>query len=72
MLLDADGDGTFDETKPFAGPFHCVQGMAWKQGPKGPELWVANAPDLTVARGAMPQARPGRYDRGHEWRRQSP
>jgi putative membrane-bound dehydrogenase-like protein len=50
MLVDADGDGTFDEAKPFAGPFHCVQGMAWKQGPEGPELWVANAPDLTVAR----------------------
>jgi putative membrane-bound dehydrogenase-like protein len=50
MLVDADGDGTFDAKKPFAGPFHCVQGMAWKQGPRGPELWVANAPDLTVAR----------------------
>jgi putative membrane-bound dehydrogenase-like protein len=50
MLVDADGDGTFEATKPFAGPFHCVQGMAWKQGPRGPELWVANAPDLTVAR----------------------
>ena len=50
MLVDADGDGSFEATKPFAGPFHCVQGMAWKQGPKGPELWVANAPDLTVAR----------------------
>ena len=50
MLVDADADGTFEATKPFAGPFHCVQGMAWKQGPKGPELWVANAPDLTVAR----------------------
>ncbi len=50
MLGDADGDGTFDSAKPFAGPFHCVQGMAWKQGPRGPELWVANAPDLTVAR----------------------
>jgi putative membrane-bound dehydrogenase-like protein len=50
MLGDADGDGTFDSATPFAGPFHCVQGMAWKQGPRGPELWVANAPDLTVAR----------------------
>ncbi|MFM9196735.1 MAG: PVC-type heme-binding CxxCH protein, partial [Planctomycetia bacterium] len=50
MLVDADGDGSFEATKPFAGPFHCVQGMAWKQGAKGPELWVANAPDLTVAR----------------------
>lgn len=50
MLIDADGDGTFDAAKPFAGPFHCVQGMAWRQGPRGPELWVANAPDLTVAR----------------------
>jgi len=50
MLVDADGDGTFDQAKSFAGPFHCVQGMAWKQGPRGPELWVANAPDLTVAR----------------------
>ena len=50
MLVDADGDGTFDQATPFAGPFHCVQGMAWKDGPRGRELWVANAPDLTVAR----------------------
>ena len=41
QLVDADGDGTFDAAKAFAGPFHCVQGMAWKQGPRGPELWVA-------------------------------
>ena len=32
QLVDADGDGTFDAAKTFAGPFHCVQGMAWKQG----------------------------------------
>ncbi|MBM4011559.1 MAG: c-type cytochrome [Planctomycetes bacterium] len=50
QLVDADADGTFDAAKTFAGPFHCVQGMAWKQGPRGPELWVANAPDLTIAR----------------------
>lgn len=50
QLIDADGDGTFEAAKTFAGPFHCVQGLAWKQGPRGPELWVANAPDLTIAR----------------------
>lgn len=50
QLVDADADGTFDAAKTFAGPFHCVQGMAWKQGPRGPELWVANAPDLTIVR----------------------
>ena len=50
QLVDADGDGTFDAAKTFAGPFHCVQGMAWKQGSRGPELWVANAPDLTIVR----------------------
>lgn len=50
QLVDADGDGTFDAAQTFAGPFHCVQGMAWKQGPRGPELWVANAPELTIAR----------------------
>ena len=33
MLVDADGDGSFEAKKPLAGPFHCVQGMAWKLGP---------------------------------------
>lgn len=50
QLVDADADGTFDAAKTFAGPFHCVQGMAWKHGPRGPELWVANSPDLTIVR----------------------
>jgi putative membrane-bound dehydrogenase-like protein len=50
QLVDSDADGAFDTAKSFAGPFHCVQGMAWKRGPRGPELWVANAPDLTIAR----------------------
>jgi putative membrane-bound dehydrogenase-like protein len=50
QLVDADGYGSFEAAKPFAGPFHCVQGMAWKQGPRGPELWVANAPELTIVR----------------------
>jgi putative membrane-bound dehydrogenase-like protein len=50
QLVDADGDGTFEAAKTFAGPFHCVQGMAWKRGPRGPELWVAHAPELTIVR----------------------
>jgi putative membrane-bound dehydrogenase-like protein len=50
QLVDADADGTFDAAKTFAGPFHCVQGMAWKRGPRGAELWVANSPDLTIVR----------------------
>ncbi|MEX0717808.1 MAG: PVC-type heme-binding CxxCH protein [Planctomycetaceae bacterium] len=46
ILIDADGDGRVDETKTFAEGFNCIQALAWK----GRDLWVANAPDLTIVR----------------------
>lgn len=46
ILKDTDGDGTADQTHTFATGFNCVQGLAWH----GRDLWVANAPDLTVVR----------------------
>ena len=46
MLIDDDGDGTADRRKTFAEGFNSIQGLAWK----GNDLWVANAPDLTVVR----------------------
>lgn len=46
MVRDADGDGEAETTKVFAEGFNCVQGLAWH----GRDLWVANAPDLTVVR----------------------
>ncbi len=46
FVLDHDGDGRADETKVFATGFNCIQGIAWH----GDELWIANAPDLTVVR----------------------
>ncbi|MDA7618254.1 PmoA family protein [Verrucomicrobia bacterium] len=46
ILLDRDGDGVADQRKQFAGGLNSIQGMAWR----GNELWVANAPDLTVLR----------------------
>ena len=46
ILLDRDGDGIADDRKTFAEGFNSVQGIAWH----GNDLWVANAPDLTVVR----------------------
>ncbi len=46
ILLDADGDGTADGRHEFASGFNAIQGLAWR----GDQLWVANAPDLTVVR----------------------
>jgi putative membrane-bound dehydrogenase-like protein len=46
IVLDADGDGVADKTKVFATGFNCIQGLAWR----GHDLWVANAPDLTIVR----------------------
>lgn len=46
LVLDTDGDGTADQTRTFATGFNAIQGMAWH----GSDLWVANAPDLTVVR----------------------
>jgi putative membrane-bound dehydrogenase-like protein len=46
MVEDRDGDGVADAVRTFAEGFNCVQGLAWH----GRDLWVANAPDLTVVR----------------------
>jgi len=45
-VLDTDGDGKADRTKVFATGFNAIQGLAWR----GRDLWVANAPDLTIVR----------------------
>lgn len=46
ILVDRDGDGVADEARVFATGFNSIQAMAWK----GRDLYVANAPDLTVVR----------------------
>ena len=46
IVTDADGNGVADTTVVFATGFNAVQGLAWR----GRDLWVANAPDLTVVR----------------------
>ncbi|QEF98926.1 Cytochrome c [Stieleria maiorica] len=46
ILIDEDGDGAADDIKTFAEGFNSVQGIAWH----GDDLWIANAPDLTVVR----------------------
>ena len=46
ILIDDDRDGIADGRKTFAEGFNSVQGIAWH----GSDLWVANAPDLTVVR----------------------
>ena len=46
ILIDDDGDGIADRRRTFAEGFNSIQGLAWK----GRDLWVANAPDLTVVR----------------------
>lgn len=46
LVLDTDGDGRADRTQVFATGFNAIQGLAWR----GRDLWVANAPDLTVVR----------------------
>ena len=46
ILIDDDNDGVAETVKTFAEGLNCVQAMAWK----GNELWVANAPELTVLR----------------------
>ena len=46
LLLDSDNDGVADGRKIFATGFNSIQGLAWK----GNDLYVANAPELTVVR----------------------
>jgi len=46
IMIDQDGDGRFDSKKQFATGFNSIQSIAWH----GRDLWIANAPDLTVVR----------------------
>jgi putative membrane-bound dehydrogenase-like protein len=46
ILIDEDGDGKADRSKPFAQGFNHIQDLAWR----GDELWVAAAPELVVLR----------------------
>jgi putative membrane-bound dehydrogenase-like protein len=46
LLIDSDGDGVADQRKEFARGFNSIQGLAWK----GRDLYVANAPELTIVR----------------------
>ena len=46
IILDKNGDGSADSRIEFASGFNSIQGLAWK----GNDLWVANAPDLTLVR----------------------
>ena len=46
ILMDPDGDGVFDKKHQFATGFNNIQGLCWH----GSDLWIANAPDLTIVR----------------------
>ncbi len=46
IMIDEDDDGRFDSKKQFATGFNSIQSIAWR----GRDLWIANAPDLTVVR----------------------
>ncbi len=46
IMLDSDDDGVFDDRHQFATGFNNIQGLCWH----GDDLWVANAPDLTIVR----------------------
>lgn len=46
LMIDSDNDGVFDKKHPFASGFNNIQGLCWH----GDDLWIANAPDLTIVR----------------------
>ena len=46
IIIDKNGDGSADSRIEFASGFNSIQGLAWN----GNDLWVANAPDLTLVR----------------------
>ncbi|MDE0860750.1 MAG: PmoA family protein [Akkermansiaceae bacterium] len=46
ILIDEDENGSADSRKQYATGFNSIQGLAWR----GRDLYVANAPDLTIAR----------------------
>lgn len=46
IVTDENKDGTADKTHTFATGLNAIQSLAWR----GRDLWVANAPDLTIVR----------------------
>jgi len=46
ILNDTNGDGKFDDKHEFATGFNNIQGLCWH----GSDLWIANAPDLTIVK----------------------
>ncbi|MEY3173991.1 MAG: hypothetical protein RLZZ436_1905 [Planctomycetota bacterium] len=46
LLEDTNGDGRCDRAHEFAQGLNTIQGLAWR----GRDLWIANAPDLTICR----------------------
>lgn len=46
LFEDTDADGRADRVHEFARGFNTIQGLAWR----GKDLWIANAPDLTICR----------------------
>lgn len=46
ILIDSDRDGVADSAKTFASGLNSIQGLAWH----GRDLWIGNAPDLTIVR----------------------
>jgi len=46
IVTDENNDGTADKTHTFATGLNAIQSLAWR----GRDLWVANAPDLTIVR----------------------
>ena len=46
LLLDDNNDGKADRRVQFATGFNSIQGLAWH----GSDLWIANAPDMTIVR----------------------
>jgi glucose/arabinose dehydrogenase len=59
MVLDTNGDGRADKIRIFATGFNAIQGLAWH----GKDLWVANAPDLTIVRDLDGDDEADEYDR---------
>lgn len=46
IVTDENGDGIADKTHVFATGLNAIQGLAWR----GRDLYIANAPDLTIVR----------------------
>lgn len=59
ILVDENQDGKADSRIEFATGFNAIQGLAWK----GRDLWIANAPDLTVVRDLDGDDKADEYER---------